>query len=186
MTAVIAKKFYSPLEAHQYYSNPEQQRNNPAPRRAKLHLQSRATQTDDVGAITDLVVSLMTALPEEQQFHMVTRILQVLAARSHPSAHVPDDFIKLCLISMERLKQLGKYDIVYGLVRGLGIMREDDSDSHLPALRMPMGMLEYIISFFQAESINKVHTLNYIIIANCKVAMLVYKHIIHHHYMSYY
>lgn len=155
-TVVLAKQFHSPLEAHQYYSRPKQQRPNRAPQRVKLHLKNTSTQTDDVGAITDLIVALMVALPEEQQYHMATKAVQVLAARSHPSAHVPDDFIKLCLRSMERLKQLGKHNIVYGLVHGLGVMREDGSDSRLPALRMPMGMLEYIISFYQAESINKV------------------------------
>lgn len=49
-----------------------------------------------------------------------------LAARTYPSVSVPDDFIKLC---MERLKQVGRYNVVYGLVHGLGIMREDGSDS---------------------------------------------------------
>lgn len=83
-------------------------------------------------------------------------MMQVLAARTYPTVSVPDDFIEQCLRDMARLKEFEKYNVVYGLVHGLGMMRDDGSDSRLPVLRMPMGMLEYIISFFEAESINKV------------------------------
>ena len=80
----------------------------------------------------------MMALPEEEKYIVVNRMVQVLAARVNPAASVPDDFIKLSLRAMERLKLLGRENTVYGLVRGLGIMREDGSDSRLPAMKMPM------------------------------------------------
>ncbi len=114
----------------------------------KLHLQSGSTQTDDVESIIDLTISLMASLSDdEQKYHFINQVIQVLAARTTPSVSVPDDFVKLSLEAMERLKQCGRHNIVYGLVHGLGIMREDKNDSRLPALRMPMGLLEYVINF---------------------------------------
>ncbi len=56
----------------------------------------------------------------------------MLAARANPAASVLDDFVKLCLRAMERLKHMGRYNLVYGLVCGLGTMREDGSDLRLP------------------------------------------------------
>ena len=69
---------------------------------------------------------------------------------------IPDDFIDLCLRAIEQLKAVGRYNVVYGLVQSLGTLREDGSDSRLPTQRMPMGLLEYIISFHAAETINQV------------------------------
>lgn len=63
----------------------------------------------------------------------------MLAARANPVANVPGD---LCLRAMERLKHLGRYNVVYSLVHGLRVMRDDESDSRLPALKMPMGLIE--------------------------------------------
>lgn len=156
-TFTLARHFNSPLDAHCYYSQSVSERKK-LPKKLKLHSHSSSTQTDsDMSSVINQMVSLVTALPEEQQYDTVNKVMQVLAARLHPTATVPDDFIALCLRAMERLKKFGRYNVVYGLVRALGTMREDGSDSRLPVLRMPMGMLEYIISFFQSESINKVN-----------------------------
>lgn len=95
-------------------------------------------------------------MPEEEQVSAINQVLQIVAARSFPVVAVPDDFLRLCLKAMERLKEVGRFNVVYGLVRGLGTMREDNSDSRLPALRMPMGLLEYAISFYSANTINQV------------------------------
>ena len=69
---------------------------------------------------------------------------------------IPDDFVYICLKAMECLSQVGRQNVVYGLVQGLGTMREDNSDSQFPVLRMPMGILEYMISFYSANIINQV------------------------------
>ena len=63
----------------------------------KLHLRSSSTQTDDTPSIIDSMLSLMMALPEEEKYVVVNRMVQVLAARVNPAASVPDDFIKLSL-----------------------------------------------------------------------------------------
>ena len=121
----------------------------------KLHLRSSSTQTDDTPSIIDSMLSLMMALPEEEKYIVVNRMVQVLAARVNPAASVPDDFIKLSLRAMERLKLLGRENTVYGLVRGLGIMREDGSDSRLPAMKMPMHAWGFWSMFSAFTSLNQ-------------------------------
>ena len=95
-------------------------------------------------------------MAEDEQVCAINKVFQVLAARSYPTVVIPDDFVYLCLKAMERLSQVGRNNVVYGLVQGLGTMREDNSDSQFPMLRMLMGLLEYMISFYSANTINKV------------------------------
>ena len=101
-------------------------------------------------------MSLLQMLPEDEEVHAANKALQYIAAKNYSMVVIPDDFVKLCLRSMEHLKQVGRYNVVYGLIQGLGIMREDKSDSRFPSRRMPMGLLEYMISFYSAPSINQV------------------------------
>ncbi len=39
-------------------------------------------------------------------------------------------------------------------------MREDNSDSHFPVKRMPMGLFEYTVSFFSESNHHKVSSYN--------------------------
>ena len=98
-------------------------------------------------------------LPEAERLCSVTHLLQVVAARSlfEAAVVIPDDFLDLSLRAMAHLKRVGRSNVVYGLVRGLGEMRADQSDSRLPALRMPMGLLEYVVSFYSSETLNQVN-----------------------------
>ena len=45
---------------------------------------------------------------------------------------------------------------MYGVAKAVGRMCPDDSDSRLPAKRMPMGLLEYMLNFFNADSYSQV------------------------------
>ena len=45
-----------------------------------------------------------------------------------------DDFLLLALNAMTHLKQTGCSNVAHGLVRGLGQMRADGSNSKLPTL----------------------------------------------------
>ncbi len=155
-TFTLARQFVSPLEAERYYTKGAQERGL-IPQRVQFHSRDSSTQTDvDMSTIVDQVVTLLGMMPEDEQLHAMNRVFQILAAQSCPTVVIPDDFVSLCLKAMERLKQVGRYNVVYGMVRGLGTMREDNSDSRLPALRMPMGLLEYTISFYSANTINQV------------------------------
>ena len=66
------------------------------------------------------------------------------------------NFLELACKGMEHLRQSKRSNVIYNLVRGLGTMRNDGSDSLLPTKRMPMGLLEHVINFFVASSIQKV------------------------------
>ena len=50
----------------------------------------------------------------------------------------------------------GRSNVVYGLAKAIGTERADKSNSRLPAKRMPMGLLEHIVNFYNADSYTKV------------------------------
>ena len=68
---------------------------------------------------------------------------------SNLSVNVPDDFLELAAAVMQHLKSCGRANVVYyNLATAIGTMREDLSDSLLPAKRMPMGLIEHCVNFF--------------------------------------
>ena len=93
------------------------------------------------------VMELFQRLSEEAQLEVLNKLYSSTALASG-SVVVPDGFLKLSIKAMSHLKRCGRTNIVYNLVRRLGEMRADKSDSLLPAKRMPMGLLEYCTSFF--------------------------------------
>jgi len=44
---------------------------------------------------------------------------------------------------------------VYGLAKAIETERAEKSDSRLPAKRMPMGLLELMVNFYNADSYTK-------------------------------
>ena len=52
---------------------------------------------------------------------------------------------------MERLKLCSRSNVIYNLTKGLGMMRNDQSDSWFPAKRIPMGLIEYTCNFFVSD-----------------------------------
>lgn len=69
---------------------------------------------------------------------------------------IPEDFLELVSLSLNNLRQGGRSNIIYSLVKGLGTLREDESDTLFPLKRMPCGLVEYAINFFVASSPQKV------------------------------
>jgi hypothetical protein len=66
------------------------------------------------------------------------------------------DFIELSLKAMNRLHKYGHSNVLYKLASSLATMRSDNTDSRLPIHRMPFGLIEYVISFFYADSVEVV------------------------------
>ena len=68
---------------------------------------------------------------------------------SHASTYyqikLPNDFLMLSLKGMKHLSETKRMNVLYELVRGLRIMRPDDGTD--PTLRMPMGMLQFMVGF---------------------------------------
>ena len=69
---------------------------------------------------------------------------------------IPSDFLELAVDGMKHLQECNCTNVIYYFARVLGIMRNDGSDSLLPAKRMPMGLIEYCVNFFNAQHINQV------------------------------
>ncbi len=69
----------------------------------------------------------------------------------------PPDFLELVILGMKRLHSNGRSNVIYLLAKAIGTMRPQGTDSLLPNSRMPMGLLEYVVNFYTASSINKVY-----------------------------
>lgn len=69
---------------------------------------------------------------------------------------VPQDFLQCSAAAMYQLAMNDRSNVLYALARGIGTMRDDQSDSRFPTKRMPMGLLEYSANFFLADNINQV------------------------------
>ena len=59
------------------------------------------------------------------------------------------DFLELLSLAMARLQAADRSNVVYNLAKGIGTGR-------FPLERMPMGLVEYTVNFFIAESVNAV------------------------------
>ena len=81
-------------------------------------------------------------LPEEDQL----RPYQNLAKHN---VHIRSDFLRLTIDASEHLL---KYNDVYRVAKAIGTKRTDKSDCRFPAKRMPVGLLEHMVNFYNADS----------------------------------
>ena len=72
---------------------------------------------------------------------------------------VPSDFVELSAKAMVHLKESKRSNVLYSLAKGLGTLRCDNSDTRFPMKRMPLGLLEYMVNFFEAEEMREVDTI---------------------------
>ena len=147
------KQFRDPVEALQVL-NSHSETHSVAP---ALHYRDACTQADfSREDITSQMMTLLSTLPESQQPDVVCELMQYLAPSS---VTVPHDFIGQSLVSMQRLQQAGRSNVLAGLAKALGTMRSNDCDSLMPISRMPVGLIEYAVDFFTSK---KVYTVLYI------------------------
>ena len=71
---------------------------------------------------------------------------------------MPPTFLELSLKAMTQLQKSGRSNVMFGLAKGLGVQRVDGSDSLIPTTRMPMGLLEYVINFYQSSKVHCIVT----------------------------
>lgn len=121
-----------------------------------------STQTDLSGVVVQLphdpsevAVQLLKKLPTKDQLRFVSDFLSKIA-HTHYDIHIQSDFLQLSLNAIRHLKKCSRSNVVYGVAKAIGSMRPDGSDSRLPAKKMPMGLLEHIVNFFNADTYNKV------------------------------
>ena len=59
-------------------------------------------------------------------------------------------------VRVQNFKPRNQINVVYDLAKVIGTMRPDKTDSLMPAKRMPMGLVEYLVQFFSAKTLTKV------------------------------
>ena len=94
------------------------------------------------------------SLPVEDQIQLLSELFSGYCTRNH-GFHIPSDYLKLSIQGMLQLEKGGRSNVLYGLASGLGSFREDGSP-RFPVDRMPMGLLQYMVDFFNCRSIQEV------------------------------
>ena len=102
----------------------------------------------------DVILKQLQSLAYEQKTSLLQQLFTDVCRSQNLS--VENDFLDLLIVSMRRLKDVGRRNVVYDLVRGIGTTREDGSGPRFPVDRMPMGMLEYVVKFNAEENTSKV------------------------------
>ena len=101
------------------------------------------------------LIELVMSLPEEDRLKAISELFCYFAEAKY-SVHIPSDFLRLTISASEHLLMCGRSNVVYGLAKAIGTERADKSNSRLPAKRMPMGLLEHMVNFYNADSYTKV------------------------------
>jgi len=99
---------------------------------------------------------LIKRLPSDQQCTVLSNLVDKYLKLSSTLKNVPKDFLQLSVSGMCHLAECGRSNVIYLLVKSLGTMRPDKSDSLLPAKRMPMGLIEHCVNFYNCTSVNQV------------------------------
>lgn len=100
------------------------------------------------------------------------RLLSTLLA-SHASIHhslvIPNDMLGLLFSAMKQLKQASRSNIIYGMCKALAI-ELNGTAPRMPLERMPIGLLEHTINFFNANSLSQVRITDYaiLVIISCR------------------
>lgn len=115
----------------------------------------RPMTVSDAPDVITKIANMIVLLPEEVQLETISKLFSYFAEAKY-DVRIATDFLELVIKASEHLSQCGRSNVVYGVAQAVGRMRPDGSDSRLPAKRMPMGLLEYMVNFFNAPSYQKV------------------------------
>lgn len=122
-----------------------------------LHHRDSCSQTNaPTSDIVGQMKYLLSTISEDEQAAAVCALLQFIAP---PGVAVPSYFVTHTLKCMKRLKQAGRSNILAGPAKALGTMRPDGSDSRMPVSEMPVGLIEYAVSFLSSDSFYQVYIL---------------------------
>ena len=64
---------------------------------------------------------------------------------------MPEDFLLASLKSMQHLESFGKVNVLHELAKGLGTLCPHSSEPLFPISRMPFGMLQFMVTFFNCK-----------------------------------
>ena len=83
----------------------------------------------------------------EEQLDLIIDVLTLSASQQY-GLSIPVDFIKLSLRGMQRLKDAGRFNVIYGLAKGLGTDRPDGSGPCFPTSRMQLLLLLLLFYYY--------------------------------------
>lgn len=122
---------------------------------------STQTESDPHAASRIDAHSIKSAVSQYDEFTQLEIISEMFSAYAHSQGvSVSNDFLRLFLQASNHLKNCNRINVVYGLAKVIGTLRLDKTDSLLPARRMPMGLVEYLVQFFSADNLTKVSCMN--------------------------
>ena len=91
--------------------------------------------------------------PQQQMASVLAAFCDL--ARLH-DVIVPADYLENSIKAMKCLKECGRSNVLYLLAKSLATPRSDGKGSKFPITRMPMGLLEYLVNFFDADNLQNV------------------------------
>ena len=98
--------------------------------------------------------TLVDSINLDQQLDSLSKAFSSLA--SMHGLCVPCDYVQCSIKAMNCLKESGRSNVLYSLAKCLATPRSDGIGFKFPTTSMPMGLLEYMVGFFEAENIQKV------------------------------
>ena len=97
----------------------------------------------------------LASVEPHDQLKFISKLLEKHAI-SHCGIIIPGDFLDLSLTAMLKLSEAGRSNVVYNMVKAIGTKRPNSEDSRLPITRMPMGLLEYCVNFYNCSHLQQV------------------------------
>lgn len=167
---VLAKRFPDPLQAEKHFGNdPPVPADSGSPISEESPSEQPPAEVESTGSppsseelclsplpvevidTMQVAITQFNRLPSAQKVHFLSEMLKMYA-ESSSDLTVPEDYLHLSLEAMKRLKDSNHINVLYELAKGLGTTRPDGSDSYFPTKRMPMGMLQYMVLFFNSKA----------------------------------
>ena len=155
VVAWLKKRFATLKDAEDFY---KESRATTAAAEGQPQALATQVKTTDASVQTNAKETTDSCVQTSTISYMIENLSQLFSdiCKKSCGVDVPDDFLLLCCQAMTFLKKNQRTNVLYNLAKGLGTMREDDTDTKFPIKRMPMGLIEYAANFFVAEDINQV------------------------------
>lgn len=153
------KRFRNPREAEKFYFGlvDEDKDVHSSSKSKEVHTQTDEMDTlipSSLVAAKKTISELMMQYDDATQLDIISDMFSSYACSQ--GVHAPKDFLQLFLNASLHLKTNNRTNVVYGLAKAVGSLRQDGTDSLMPVRRMPMGLVEYLVNFFTADNLSKV------------------------------
>ena len=104
---------------------------------------------------TSHLIATIECLPETDQLYVISQSFCQFASK-YCDVNIEANCLELLLRATKHLSLCNRSNVIYKLAKTIGTMRPNGLDSRLPAKRMPMGLLEYMANFYDADNYQSV------------------------------